>query len=241
MQKEARVTAAKTKVIYVKRFSDDPEESGWVEPFAVPVEERTTVLQALQYIYENLDPALAFEYSCRYAKCGLCGVEVTGRPRLACTSFLKDEETVVAPLPKLPIIRDLVIDRSPLEKLLRIEKIYFSGASLEEVAGHEKVKTGHYFTPIQVSPDLGRLLSCLECLCCHAACPKLDAFSKDLARFAGPYVFLKLAQLMLDPRDRIDRKAQAYRLGIEQCSDCRRCYCPRGIPIYSLAIEPFLD
>lgn len=228
------------KVIYLKRSCRDREEAVRIEPFTVPVDGRVTVLQALQYIYENLDPTIAFEYYCRYAKCGICGLEVNGRPGLACTVFLKGEETVLAPLSNLPVVRDLVVDRSPLEKLLRDEEIYFRESALDKSNLFGKARDGHYFKPVKISPGFDTLSSCFECLCCHAACSKLGTSGKSLDRFAGPYIFLKLAQLHLDPRDRADRKAQARRLGIDQCSDCRNCYCPQGIPIYRLAIEPLL-
>jgi len=207
----------------------------------VPVEERTTVLQALQYIYEKLDPTLAFEYSCRYNRCGLCGVEVNGRPRLACVTFLEDDETTVAPLSNLPVIRDLVVDRDPCEKLLQEQRIFYSGEGIDEENDCAEMKERHYFKPVQVDPDLEMLLRCFECFSCHAICPKLDPAGVDLSSFAGPLVFLKLAQLHLDPRDQKDRKAQARELGIEQCSDCRKCTCPRGIPLYRKAIKTLLS
>lgn len=228
------------KVIYLKRSCRDREETGRVEPFTVPVEGRVTVLQGLQYIYENLDPTIAFEYYCRYAKCGICGLEINGRPGLACTVFLRGGETVLAPLSNLPVVRDLVVDRSPVEKLLRDEEIYFRESALDKRNLCGKARDGHYFKPVKIPPGFDTLSSCFECLCCHAACSKLGTSGKSLDRFAGPYIFLKLAQLHLDPRDRADRKAQARRLGIDQCSDCRNCYCPQGIPIYRLAIEPLL-
>ncbi len=230
----------KQQVIYLKRSCRDSEETGRIEPFAVPVEGRVTVLQALQYIYENLDSTIAFEYYCRYAKCGICGLEINGRPGLACTVFLRDEETVLAPLSNLPVVRDLVVDRSPMEKLLRDEEIFFKVTDLEKSNLCGKVHDGHFFKPVKISPGFETLSSCFECLCCHAACSKLGPSGKRLDQFAGPYIFVKLAQLHLDPRDKMDRKAQAHRLGINECSDCRRCYCPQGIPIYRLAVKPFL-
>ncbi len=230
----------KERVITVKRFNSGSIKTRWEETYVLPLEERATVLQALQYIYENLDPSIAFEYSCRYDRCGLCGVEINGRPCLACTAFLNDHRITVAPLSNLTVIRDLVIDREPYEKLLKDELIYYSGEGLTESSNCEEAKAEHHFKPILVPPGLESLLSCVECLCCHAACPKLDSDDTDLTRFAGPLVFLKLAQLHLDPRDLEDRKAQARRLGIEQCTACRRCYCSRGIPLYRLAIETLL-
>ena len=70
--------------ISIRRY--DPEtdsEPRWVD-YTVPSGERTTVLEALAYIYENIDPTLAFRFGCRFDSCGLCAVELNGRPKMAC-------------------------------------------------------------------------------------------------------------------------------------------------------------
>ena len=218
-----------------------------------------TVLQALQQVYEEQDPTLAFEYSCRYGRCGLCAAQINGKPLLACTTFLQEGETTVGPLSNLPVLRDLVIDRRPLEELIAAKKIYFTGEG-DEVGGlyvpadssRDQGEFSNYrrtgsepasrklFGQLQVPESLQKLLPCFECLCCHASCPGIKAHASELDRFAGPYIFLKLAQLALHPRDIKERREQALSLGIEYCRSCRSCRCPRGIPIYREAIEPFL-
>ncbi len=45
-----------------------------------------TVLDGLHYIKENLDPSLAWRYSCRMGVCGSCGMLINGRPTLACNT-----------------------------------------------------------------------------------------------------------------------------------------------------------
>ncbi|MGE5576917.1 MAG: 2Fe-2S iron-sulfur cluster-binding protein [Syntrophothermus sp.] len=57
---------------------------GELQAFQIPFAEGDTVLTALLYIYENLDSTLAFRHGCRAGRCGLCAVEVNGKPRLAC-------------------------------------------------------------------------------------------------------------------------------------------------------------
>ncbi len=230
-----------TRKIVVRRALNDPERPGWEESYTIPSTERMTALQALQYIYEKIDPTLGFEYSCRYGKCGLCGIEINMKPRLACTAFLKVGTTVLAPLQNLPIIRDLIIDREPLQKLLHDEKIYFGSEVIKEKTLEVRNRKKNIFAPLQVPSELDSLLHCHECLCCHAACPGIERAAKDITSFAGPFVFVKLAQLMHDPRDSADRRAQALNLGIKQCADCRSCYCPQGIPIYRTAIRPLLS
>ena len=58
---------------------------------------------------------------------------------------------------------------------------------------------------------------------------------------AGPYLLVKLAQLQLDPRDTADRREQARDLGLDQCADCRSCYCIRGLDIRRDVLGVLLD
>ena len=194
-------------------------------------DEKPTVLQALIAIYENIDSTLAFSYNCRYKKCGLCAVEVDGHPSLACITFLREHQTI-GPLSNLPLHKDLVINRSLLEALLMRERIFMTKGLAQE----SEHPLNHPFPQFRLHPDLETLLSCIECLCCQASCPVLSAGKNT--PYAGPFVFVKLAQLHLDPRDSLDRASQAVQLGIEACSGCRQCVCPQNIDIYNQAILP---
>jgi succinate dehydrogenase/fumarate reductase-like Fe-S protein len=68
-----------------------------------------SVLGVLSYIYENLDPSLAFYFSCRGRKCGGCTMLVNSKAVLAC-DVLASENMTIEPLPKRKIIRDLVVE-----------------------------------------------------------------------------------------------------------------------------------
>ncbi len=202
----------------------DPDKGGepqWTD-YEVPADERTTVLESLMYIYENTDPTLAFRFGCRFDKCGLCAVEVNGRPKMAC--FTEVEEGMkIGPLRGMPVVRDLVIDRAAYFEALRGLEIYIP-------------EQGDRSTPqvIRQSEAHKKLLSCVECLACNATCPNYD-FSKN--PLSGPYVFVKLAQLHFDPRNTVDRRAQARELGVQSCAECRKCTCIHGINIRKQAIE----
>ncbi|GIU98562.1 MAG: hypothetical protein KatS3mg014_0178 [Actinomycetota bacterium] len=52
------------------------------ETYDVPVDERTTVLDAMRWIQLHADPSLAIRHSCYHASCGTCGVRVDGREAL---------------------------------------------------------------------------------------------------------------------------------------------------------------
>ncbi len=224
---------SRTYHLTIKRYHASREPAYYESRHVLQFEdERPTVLQALIAIYENEDPDLAFCYNCRYLKCGLCAVEVDGKPVLACVTPLQEGQTI-GPLANLPLHRDLVIERRSLQELLLREKIF-------RVPGTEKNRVEGFipdFPELKMPPNLEKLLGCIECLCCQASCPTL-AESDQLAVYAGPYIFVKLAQLHLDPLDDVDRVAQAARLGIESCRACGRCSCPQDIDIQNQAILP---
>jgi succinate dehydrogenase/fumarate reductase iron-sulfur protein len=185
----------------------------WTE-YEIPATERMSVLEALMYIYENIDSTVAFRFGCRFNKCGLCAVEVNGKPRMGCFTEIKNGARINA-LSHMPIVRDLVVDRTAFFHALR-ELALFIPEQLQ--AAEPQV--------LHEPEARKRLLHCVECLACNATCAAYD-FNKN--PLAGPYVFVKLAQLHLDPRNTIDRRKQAEQLGLGKCADCGTCYCIHGI------------
>lgn len=222
--------AARSVTIKVYRHHPSTATRPYLAAYHVPAYPRATVLSALLYIYEHLDPTLAFRYGCRFQKCGQCAVEINGRPRLACLTYLKPD-TTVRPLPKFPLLQDLVIERRGLwEKLLAYELYLPGGVDLAGTIAPDAPS-------LREPPEHARLMACRECLCCQAACP---AWEGPEAPFGGPCLFVRLAQLLWDPRNDRDRRSQARALGIERCRSCGKCYCPNGIHIWRDAIMPLL-
>ncbi len=211
--------------IQVSRFDPDVDVAPRLQEFVIPAAYGRNVLQALIYIYDNVDSTLAFCYGCRLKNCGLCGVSINGKPRLACMTELRDG-MVVEPMAKLPLLRDLMIDRAWLFSTLERLQLYIPDnlppESFEVLVEPEEHK---------------QLMKCTECLCCLSACP---TYRSDEASVGGPFHFVKLAQLHYDFRDPLSRPRQALELGVERCSSCRKCSCPMGVKIYKLAVEPLL-
>ncbi|MBI4830293.1 MAG: 4Fe-4S dicluster domain-containing protein [Candidatus Lindowbacteria bacterium] len=209
--------------VFIERY--DPAQAKCVEyAYSLPLVDEATVLQALLYIYENHDSTLAFRYGCRCAKCGECAVDVNGHPRLACITKATLNMRV-SPLKNLPLVRDLIVDRAPLDCALEAQRLYVSPI-VTEVLGS-----------MQIPEVYRRLAGCLECYGCVSSCPQFDWRNKE---FGGPYVFVRLAQLHLDPRDKEDRRAQAALLGVHRCLNCRECRCVKGIAIRRDAIGTLL-
>lgn len=94
-------------------------EEGRYEVFEVPYEEGMSVLDALRWIRANVDSSLAIRYSCINANaCKTCMALVDGEVEYTCTARLKRTTVTVEPLPKRPLIRDLVTDTVPDEEKL---------------------------------------------------------------------------------------------------------------------------
>ncbi|MEW6661380.1 MAG: succinate dehydrogenase/fumarate reductase iron-sulfur subunit [Bacillota bacterium] len=214
----------KDAALKISRWEPGKRENPFLQEYIVPWEKGLTVLAALIWIRENLDPSLSFRFSCRFKHCGLCAMEINGKPRLACLTKVS-KDTVIKPLPKLPVIRDLVVDRQPLFDLLSKNKLYIP----------ENAPGGRDYVVID-SVDRQRLSACIDCLACVSSCPHFSAEEN----FGGPYLFVKLAQLHLDKRDNHDRRLQARELGIKRCQDCRSCRCINGLSIYQDALIPLL-
>jgi succinate dehydrogenase/fumarate reductase iron-sulfur protein len=212
--------------IRVQRW--DPERGGQpaLVTYEVPMEEGATVLGALLHVYEANDSSLALRFACRNVACGLCAVDVDGRPRLACTTPLKDGMTI-RPLRRLPVARDLSVERDWILPLLERLALYPPAAP----------SASEWPAAFAVPKEHTQLSSCIECLICLASCPSYEHGRDDLG---GPYHFVKLAQMHWEPRNMIDRRAQAAGLAIGRCSECRRCRCPLGVPIQKAAIAPLM-
>lgn len=211
--------------IEIWRYDPAHDEGPRPQRFQVPTEKGATVQQALMYIYEELDSTLAFRCGCRYRYCGLCSLEVNGKPGLACLTPLRDGQ-VLRPLPQLPVLRDLVVDRTWVFDNMRNLQLYIPEMPYAEVP--EQI-----FEP----EEHKQLMQCTECLSCMASCPHYDYRDSS---FGGTYTFVKLAQLHFDPRDKTDRVAQARALGIDRCATCRSCKCPLGVPAWKSATSVLL-
>lgn len=89
------------------------------EDFQVPYEEGMSVLDALRWIRAERDSSLAVRYSCINANaCKTCMALVNGDVEYTCIAKLTPGVITVEPLPKRPLIRDLVTDTVPEEEKL---------------------------------------------------------------------------------------------------------------------------
>lgn len=199
----------------------------------VPLQSRMRVLDVLEYAVDNCGLGLAFRHFCGVKRCGMCGVNVNGKPVLACW----EEATpsmVIEPLANMPVIRDLTVDRSAFERAtVELEPRLIRHtpySSFPEAMTHGDVQESF------------ALMNCIECYVCSSACPAVPQQGDDNPRhyFAGPGSLVQLAKVALHPKDELDRSGLVENAGIENCMSCYRCeeVCPVGIPVVSGAIMP---
>lgn len=103
------------EVIHVQVYrspSQDKEDwalGGEYKEYKIPYKDRMTVINVLDYIFEDCDRSLAYYKSCRIGKCTGCLVDVNGKNKLACTTLAKDG-IKIGPAKGGKVIRDLVIE-----------------------------------------------------------------------------------------------------------------------------------
>lgn len=230
-------------VLLVTVVRQEPDNEPREIIFEVPFGERTTVLDALNWIKDQLEPSLAFRWACRMGVCGSCGVMVNGRPMLGCETHVAGYATSglkVEPLAHAAVERDLVVDTEAFIAKMRsiapwmvsepavAEPVETSG-SPDVLASSSNLNINTQ-TPEQLLAIHG-LSQCINCLLCYAACPALD----DVPGFTGPAAIATARRWDLDSRD--DGNAQRFAAlaeneeGLWPCVQVGACTraCPKGV------------
>lgn len=218
----------KTIQIEVLRYDPEKDSEPRYQTFDVPYDEDWVVLDALNWIKDNVDGSLTYRWSCHMAVCGSCGMMVDGEPKLTCKAFLRDylaKGTVrVDPLANFPIEKDLVIVMDGFMERLDKVKPYI-------IRDEEKpVEDGEY---IQLPKALKRFKHhtlCINCMLCYAACPQMG-LNPD---FIGPAALALAHRYNLDDRDQGKAQRQevtASAEGVWECTFVSACseVCPKGV------------
>jgi len=213
----------KTVEFRIHRF--DPQNRGPYEStYKVPIRKGTTILEALQYIKDNLDETLTFRHSCRMGICGSCGVNVNGKPMLACYTqvlSLEVDSLTLEPLSNMPVIKDLVVDIQPFfDTHQRIKTILMKR--------EEELRRPEEF--VQTPQELKKywdLALCIKCSICNSACPAtIDK------RFLGPSALTASYRFVTDSRDQGgEERLKPMVDNIWLCTQCNSCtmFCPKLI------------
>lgn len=174
-----------------------------------------TLLTVLNHIKTKIDSTLTYSHGCRSGVCGSCAVRVNGREVLMC-EYKPSDGDLVEPMRNAAVIRDLVVESSPIEHFNRIANAWSEESDEGNVS--EEAMSG-----IETQSD------CILCAACYSACP-VYAVNPE---FIGPFALTRIWRYVSDPRQTVsDAKIAAIQTnGIWDCTLCGECVpvCPQGI------------
>ena len=220
------MSGRETKTFVVTRFDPDRDEAPRTQEYEVPVRGDWKVLDALNYIKDELDPSLSHRWSCRMAVCGSCGMQVNGEPKLTCKTALRDygDRVEVAPLANFPVVRDLVIEMEGFLERLKSVKPW-----IIEAKDAARVEGTHRQSPEELAA-FKQYSMCINCMLCYAACPVV-ANEPD---FLGPAALALGHRYNQDSRDHgAAERHEVFRGdgGVFSCSYANECseVCPKNV------------
>jgi len=218
--------------------------AGRFERYEATVSKDASFLEMLDGINERLisegKEPIAFEHDCREGICGSCGFMINGQAhgrdrnttvcQLHMRRFEDKAHLVVEPwrAKAFPVIRDLIVDRTALDKIL--------------AAG------GYNSTNVGNAPDANAILigtddaseafdaaACIGCGACVAACKNASAMLFTSAKIGH---FAMLPQGQPERYRRVVRMfAEMEKQGFGACSWTQECEaaCPKGISVKWIA------
>ncbi len=213
--------------VEIRRYRPELDDRPVWESFEVPFRKEWMVLDALNYIKDDLDGSLSYRWACRMGVCGSCGMMVNGDPVLTCATYLSDllpGPIKVEPMRGFPVIRDLVGDVDGFLDKLQSAKPWL-------VRHEEKpLSEGEYLQTPDELAAYKQYSMCINCLLCYAACPIYE-LEQD---FIGPAALALAQRYNLDSRDqgaeeRLDELSQDH--GIWACTFVGECsvVCPKDV------------
>ncbi len=192
-----------TIALEVTRYRPEQETEPTVQEYEVPITQDWVILDALNYIKDEVDGSLSYRWSCRMGICGSCGMMVNGEPKLTCATFLSEYApgpVRIEPLKNFPIIRDLTIEMSDFMTKLKEVKPWI-------IREDEKpIEEGEYLQTPEELDSYKQFSMCINCMLCYSACP---VYGLDDA-FSGPAAIALAQRYNMDARD----QGAAERLGI---------------------------
>ena len=159
---------ADTITLQVARYRPETETEPTFQEYQVPCRKDWVVLDALNYVKDQVDGTLTFRWSCRMGICGSCGMTVNGAPKLTCATFLSEYAPGpirVEPLTNFPVVRDLVIEMTDF--MVKLTKVKPWLIRKEE----KPVSEGEYRQTPEELDDYKPYSMCINCMLCYAACP----------------------------------------------------------------------
>jgi succinate dehydrogenase / fumarate reductase iron-sulfur subunit len=217
----------------ILRFDPERDSRPHEETYRVEAGPMDRVLDLLHQVKYQVDGTLTFRRSCGHGVCGSDAMLINGRNRLACkirVDQLRARRISVAPLPGLPVVKDLVVDMEGFFAKFRSVRPYL--ISERPLPERERRQT-------QLSrARFDDTTKCILCAACTTSCPSFWA----QPGYVGPAAIVNAHRFIFDDRD----EAAGERLeiladkdGVWRCRTIFNCTdaCPRGIHITQAILE----
>ena len=209
----------------IYRYNPESGERPAMQPYELPDDCGAIMLLDAMLLLKEQDPTLGFRRSCREGVCGSDAININGRNGLACITPIESlrQPIELRPLPRLPVIRDLIVDMSQFMAHYKAVKPWLINDEPEPEI--ERLQSP------QERDRLDGLYECILCACCTTSCP---SFWWNPERFLGPAALLQAWRFLADSRD----QAQAERLAdledpyrLFRCHSIMNCtdVCPKGL------------
>ena len=210
----------------ITRFDPDRDEVPRTQEYEIPVQQDWKVLDAINYIKDEVDSSISHRWSCRMAVCGSCGMMVNGEPKLTCKTALSDygDRVEVAPLANFPTVRDLVVEMDGFMEKFKSVKPWIIRA--KERAAEE----GTYRQSPEELSEFKQFSMCINCLLCYSACPVVS----NAPDFLGPAAIALGHRYNMDSRDEGQAERNEIFRGegtVFECSFANECseVCPKNV------------
>ncbi|MFZ4791787.1 MAG: succinate dehydrogenase/fumarate reductase iron-sulfur subunit [Candidatus Competibacteraceae bacterium] len=210
----------------VLRYNPETDSEPRYQTYSVPCMNEWVVLDALNYVKDNLDPTLSYRWSCHMAVCGSCGMMINGEPKLACKAFIHEytDQVRVEPMANFPIERDLVTSVEDFIAKLACVKPYLIPKS------DQPVSAGAFQQSPAELKKFKQYTLCINCMLCYAACPQYGL----VPEFLGPAAISMAHRYNQDSRDGGRDQRQeviASDEGVWECSFVGACseVCPKHV------------
>lgn len=228
--------ASTKKTFRIYRYDPDTGENPrWDEYTVDTTKFGPMVLDALIYIKNEVDGTLTFRRSCREGICGSCAMNIGdtglgGTNTLACLKAITDVDGAIriAPLPHMPILKDLVPDLTHAYAQLASVEPWIKTETLPPT--RERLQSAEDADALNGTDGKGPA-ACILCFCCTTSCP---SYWWNGDRYLGPAVLMQAYRWIIDSRDestgdRLDQLEDPFRLF--RCHTIMNCTktCPKGL------------
>ena len=217
----------------ILRYDPERDTKPHEERYLVQSDPMDRVLDLLHKVKYEQDGTLTFRRSCAHGVCGSDAMLINGRNRLACkirVDQLGKKVITVAPLPGLPLVKDLVVDMEAFFEKFRSVQPYLQTTDLPPI--RERLQSAEDRTRFDDTTK------CILCAACTSSCPSFWAQPS----YVGPAAIVNAHRFIFDTRDDAAEERLeilADKDGVWRCRTIFNCTdaCPRGIHITQAILE----